>query len=207
MTETKEKTAGMGRGGRREGSGRKPIPNGVSVNLLLTPEQKDTLKKVGGRQWLRGTLDSLRLNALPKEALLIEGEAEGAFRIPFQDFSVQAGFPSPAESYAHDKVDLNKLLVDVPAATFLVKAAGDSMISAGIDDGDLLVLDRSKQARHGDIVIMRINDDFTVKRLFNKDGVLKLEPSSPDPVFKDIYPNEDDEWAVVGVVTYVIKHL
>ncbi|MCD8339237.1 MAG: translesion error-prone DNA polymerase V autoproteolytic subunit [Burkholderiales bacterium] len=127
--------------------------------------------------------------------------------MPYLDFSVQAGFPSPAEAYIKEKVDLNQLLVGVPAATFLLRASGNSMVSAGISDGDLLVLDRSKEPRHGDIVIMRVNDDFTVKRLYNKDGVLKLEAESPDPAYTDIYPGENDEWVAVGVVTYVIKQV
>ncbi|MDP0763379.1 S24 family peptidase, partial [Klebsiella pneumoniae] len=72
---------------------------------------------------------------------------------PFFADLVQCGFPSPAQDYVEKRIDLNELLVQHPSATYFVKAAGDSMIDAGIDEGDLLVVDSARKAEHGDIVI------------------------------------------------------
>ena len=79
--------------------------------------------------------------------------------------SVVAGFPSPAEQYQEPPLDLNELLVKRPAATFFVRVQGDSMIGAGINDGDLLVVDRSLRPASGDVIIASVDGDFTVKTL------------------------------------------
>ena len=79
--------------------------------------------------------------------------------------SVVAGFPSPAEQYMEPPLDLNELLVKRPAATYFVRVSGDSMIGAGINDGDILVVDRSLRPADGDIIIACVDGDFTVKRL------------------------------------------
>lgn len=76
-----------------------------------------------------------------------------------------AAFPSPAQDYVEKRIDLNELLVQHPSATYFVKAAGDSMIDAGIDEGDLLVVDSARKAEHGDIVIAAVGGEFTVKKL------------------------------------------
>lgn len=75
------------------------------------------------------------------------------------------------------------------------------MNKAGMDDGDLLIVDRSMQAHNNDIVIMRIDDEFTVKRLHKENGTIYLSPES----YKPIYPEQGQEWALIGVVTYTIK--
>jgi DNA polymerase V len=79
--------------------------------------------------------------------------------------SVVAGFPSPAEQYLEPPLDLNELLIKRPAATYFVRVEGDSMIGAGIHDGDLLVVDRSLRPASGDIIIASVDGDFTVKTL------------------------------------------
>ena len=79
--------------------------------------------------------------------------------------SVVAGFPSPAEQYLEPPLDLNELLVKRPAATYFVRVEGDSMIEAGIHDGDLLVVDRSLRPASGDVIIASVDGDFTVKTL------------------------------------------
>jgi DNA polymerase V len=101
--------------------------------------------------------------------------------------SVVAGFPSPAEQYLEPPLDLNELLVKRPAATYFVRVEGDSMIEAGIHDGDLLVVDRSLRPASGDVIIASVDGDFTVKmlRLGNRDeGIgnrdeIRLEPANP----------------------------
>ena len=79
--------------------------------------------------------------------------------------SVVAGFPSPAEQYLEPPLDLNELLVKRPAATYFVRVEGDSMVGAGIHDGDLLVVDRSLRPANGDVIIASVDGDFTVKTL------------------------------------------
>ena len=93
--------------------------------------------------------------------------------------SVVAGFPSPAEQYQETPLDLNELLVKRPAATFFVKVQGDSMVGAGICDGDLLVVDRSLRPADGDVIVASVDGDFTVKTYRrDKDGI-RLEPANP----------------------------
>ena len=94
--------------------------------------------------------------------------------------SVVAGFPSPAEQYPETPLDLNELLVKRPAATYFVRVQGDSMCGAGINDGDLLVVDRSLRPADGDIIIVSVDGDFTVKRYRSKGGKIALEPANPN---------------------------
>ena len=92
--------------------------------------------------------------------------------------SVVAGFPSPAEQYHEPPLDLNELLVKRPAATYFVRVEGDSMIGAGIHEGDLLVVDRSLHPANGDIIIASIDGDFTVKTYRKDKGGIRLEPAN-----------------------------
>ena len=116
--------------------------------------------------------------------------------------AVVAGFPSPAEQYLEQPLDLNELLVKRPAATFFVRVEGDSMDGAGIHDGDLLVVDRSLRAANGDIVIACIDGDFTVKT-FRRDVLgTRLEPANPD--YPVIRLTSGDELQFFGTVTAVI---
>lgn len=92
--------------------------------------------------------------------------------------SVVAGFPSPAEQYHEPPLDLNELLVKHPAATYFVRVEGDSMIGAGIHEGDLLVVDRSLYPANGDIIIASIDGDFTVKTYRKDKGGIRLEPAN-----------------------------
>ena len=116
--------------------------------------------------------------------------------------TVVAGFPSPAEQYQEQPLDLNELLVKRPAATFFVRVQGDSMIGAGINDGDLLVVDRSLRPVSGDIIIACIDGDFTVKRYRRDKGGIRLEPSNP--AFPTITLKPDQELDYFGKVTACI---
>lgn len=111
------------------------------------------------------------------------------------------GFPSPAEPYMDSPLDLNRLLVKKPAATFFVRAAGDSMLGAGIHPGDILVVDRSLEAREGDVVVACVNGEFTVKHLSLKGGPALL-PANPK--YRPITFQGEAELTVFGVVTSVI---
>ena len=101
--------------------------------------------------------------------------------------SVVAGFPSPAEQYLEPPLDLNEFLIKRPAATYFVRVEGDSMIGAGIHDGDLLVVDRSLRPASGDVIIASVDGDFSVKTLrLREEGngkreekEIRLEPANP----------------------------
>lgn len=116
--------------------------------------------------------------------------------------SVSAGFPSPAEDYMESKLDLNDLLIKNPAATFFVRVIGDSMIDAGLNSSDILVVDRSLDPKDGSIVIAVINGDLTVKRLsYQKDSIF-LVPENK--FYKPIKITDDMNFEVWGVVRSVI---
>ena len=124
--------------------------------------------------------------------------------IPLFSDAVPAGFPSPATDYCERKLDLNELCIQKPAATYFVRAQGDSMIDAGIFPGDVLVIDRSIEASHGDIVIASINGELTVKLLETRPQK-RLVPmnSQHAPV---VIPEEVD-LEIFGVATNVIHNL
>jgi DNA polymerase V len=117
---------------------------------------------------------------------------------------VSAGFPSPAADFVEQALDLNELCIQRPAATFFVRVAGESMIEAGIQPEDVLVVDRSLKARHGDIVIASIHGEMTVKVLELRPRV-RLVPRHPD--YAPIEVSEDSDFEVFGVVTGVVRRL
>ena len=124
---------------------------------------------------------------------------------PFYDCSVSAGFPSPADDSGSTTMDLNKHLVKNAPATFFVRASGESMLDAGIHDGDLLVVDRSLTAKHQDIVIAAVNGDLTVKRLVQNHNKTTLKAENPK--FSNIELTSEMAVSVWGVVTNVIHNL
>ncbi len=118
--------------------------------------------------------------------------------------AVSAGFPSPASDYCERKLDLNELCVKKPAATYFVRAQGDSMIDVGIFPGDVLVVDRSLNAQHGDIVIASFAGELTVKKL-ETNPVTKLVPMNKQ--YQPISIPEGAELEIFGVATTVIHSL
>ena len=116
--------------------------------------------------------------------------------------SVSAGFPSPATDYMENKLDLNEYLIKHPAATFIVKAKGLSMMDAGILSGDLLIVDRSITPKSNDIVIASIFGDLTVKKLQKKENSLFLLSANSE--YPSIEVKEEMECFIWGIVTYII---
>ncbi len=125
--------------------------------------------------------------------------------IPFFEEAVAAGFPSPAAGEVNHSLNLMDLCVKHPQATFFIRARGESMIGAGISDGDVLVVDRALQARNGDIVIAAVHGEFTVKRLEMLDGKVRLLPENPQFAPIEITPEVGAEF--FGVVSSVVKLL
>ena len=125
---------------------------------------------------------------------------------PLMSSSVVAGFPSPAEQYIERALDLNELLVARPAATYFVRADGDSMSGAGIRSGDLLVVDRSLEPEDGSVVIACVDGEFTVKTLRrDPSGGVRLEAANP--AYPPIRFSGEMELRVFGVVTAVVRRL
>ena len=118
---------------------------------------------------------------------------------------ISAGFPSPADDFKEIRISLDKELVKNPEATFYARVSGESMIEAGIDDGDLLVIDRSLNPENGKIGICMIDGDFTVKRIKKTKGRLYLLPENKK--YEAIELKEENELIIWGIVAYVIKKL
>ncbi|MDA8938703.1 translesion error-prone DNA polymerase V autoproteolytic subunit [Flavobacteriaceae bacterium] len=116
---------------------------------------------------------------------------------------ISAGFPSPADDFKETRISLDRELVKNKEATFYARVSGDSMIGAGLDDGDLLVIDRSKNPVNGKIAICLIDGEFTVKRIKKEKNKLYLMPENKN--YKPIELKEENELIIWGVVEYVIK--
>lgn len=146
------------------------------------------------KEHVNGLAESIRDVLLPDMSTKLE--------LPLQNCSVPAGFPSPAEDYVEHKLDLNSYLVTHPAATFFVRASGNSMTGANIHDGDLLIVDRSIEAAHNDIVIAVVLGEITVKRLHYLRGEIALVPENDS--YQTIFINEHSDLHIWGVVTNAI---
>jgi len=183
------------RGGQRPGAGRKSGtgPFGeptqpIRVPLSLLPSVKALLSRSGKQP---GGLAILPFTVHPTKLSL-----------PMFSGKVAAGFPSPADDYVEKSLDLNELLVQKPAATFFVRAEGESMLGAGIHPNDILVVDRSIEPVPGKIVICALNGELTVKRLERDGDHWKLK--AENPAYADIVIHAELEMVILGVVTNVI---
>ena len=116
---------------------------------------------------------------------------------------VSAGFPSPAQDYIDKKIDMNEHLISNECATFIVKVGSLSMKNAGIDIDDELIVDRSLNAKHDDIVVALIDNDFTVKRLKIEQHRTWLKAENPD--YDDIHLKDGQQLIIWGVVTFILK--
>lgn len=117
--------------------------------------------------------------------------------------TVQGGFPSPAEDFYQPRVDLNELLIHQPEATFFMRIRGVSMRDAGIDDGDYVIIDRSLAPKHGSLVVAIIDNEFTLKQLYQKHDRLQLLSANPD--FAPIELKDQQQLQIWGVVTWTFK--
>jgi DNA polymerase V len=116
---------------------------------------------------------------------------------------ISAGFPSPADDFKETRISLDRELVKNKEATFYARVSGDSMVGAGLDDGDLIVIDRSKNPENGKIAVCLVDGDFTVKRIKKEKNKMYLIPENKK--YKAIELKEENELIVWGVVEYVIK--
>jgi len=116
---------------------------------------------------------------------------------------ISAGFPSPAADYAEDDLDLNHYLVQNKPATFMFTVKGDSMLGAGICDGDKVVVDKALKPKHKDIVVAVVDGEYTIKRLYQSRGRIELQPENPS--YQAITFNEGSELQIWGVVVGVVR--
>jgi DNA polymerase V len=123
--------------------------------------------------------------------------------LPYAGRQITAGFPSPAEDYLEPALDLNKVLIKNPSATFYGRVKGLSMKDAGVDHDDLLVIDKSLEYRNNALAVCFLNGEFTLKRIRRINGQLYLMPANRD--YEPIPVTEDAEFMVWGIVTYIIK--
>lgn len=132
-------------------------------------------------------------------------ETNSELELEYFDSGIRAGFPSPAQDYAGDTIDLNKDLIQHPASTFYGRVVGDSMAEEGISEGDILVIDKSIEPEDGDLAVCCLDGDFTLKRIrFDRvAGKLFLMPSNHNYAPIEVTP--ENEFMVWGVVLYTIK--
>ena len=128
--------------------------------------------------------------------------AKVKIELPLYTAQVPAGFPSPGEDHVDQSLDLNEHLIRHPAATFYARAKGDSMLGAGIHDGDLLVVDRAVEARDGSVIIAAVDGELTVKRFRHRAGRVALMPDNNR--YPAIVITDQTDFKVWGVVIHVI---
>jgi umuD protein len=124
--------------------------------------------------------------------------------LQYADVGIRVGFPSPAQDYISESIDLNRELIDHPASTFYARVVGDSMAEEGITEGDILVIDKSVEPEHGDLAVCCLDGEFTLKRLrFLEEGGICLMPSNRR--YRPIHVTDGSSFTVWGVVIYTIK--
>jgi len=187
-------------GGLRTGAGRKKGSSvyGETTKAIRVPESMitDVQTMLDQRKQLFASF-----NTFPS-VISYPSDSPKQYNTPLFSGKVAAGFPSPADDYIEKTLDLNDLLIQKPAATFFVRASGESMLGAGIHPNDILVVDRSITPVVGKIVICALNDELTVKRLKSMGDEVIL--GAENPAYSDIVIQEGTELMIWGVVTNVI---
>ena len=138
-----------------------------------------------------------------KNLTIYKVDAESHLPLPYADEGIRAGFPSPAQDYMELAIDLNKELIKHPTSTFYGRVVGDSMKDEGIEEGDILVIDKSLELMDDDLAVCFIDGDFTVKRVRLESDAEWLVPSNAK--YPPIKVTKDNEFMVWGIVTYTIK--
>ena len=190
-------------GGKRQGAGRK-AKFGEPTAIMRVPESAkpvviDFLNQLEKQLAQKRQVEPTWPSHLTPVKL---AENPPAFKVPLFGHTIRAGFPSPADDYVVESLDLNDFLMPRKEASFLLKVKGESMIDAGIHDGDILVVDKSMSATDGRVVIVALDGQFTVKTLEKKRGKIRLIPANPE--FAPIEIKDEQELQVWGVVTSVI---
>ncbi len=136
---------------------------------------------------------------------IYSSDTEIHLELPLSSSGISAGFPSPAQDSSDLKLDLNRELVQNPASTFYARVSGVSMIGDGVDDGDLLVIDRSIAPYSGALAVCYIDGEFTLKRFQNEGSYGLLVPANPD--YQPIKVTAENDFMIWGIVRYLIKKM
>lgn len=214
-TPSSSSSSGATRGGARAGAGRPKgqgrwgeptttvrVPQSqVSAIKNWLDELADLNSVINNPQGLPDP-DQLATAGLTR---LLPSEINSMLPLVLYSGRIAAGFPSPADDYADERIDLNRHLIRHKEATFFLRVQGDSMLGAGIHDGDLLIVDRAITATDGKVVIAALDGELTVKRLSLRGEVVRLVPENP--AYPVIEVNQDQDLVIWGVVTNVIHAL
>ena len=138
-----------------------------------------------------------------KNITIYSTDTKSKLELPLVDSGISAGFPSPAEDFLDSSIDLNKELIKNPSTTFYGRVRGDSMINAGLNDGDLLIIDKSLEPVNDKIAVCFIDGEFTVKRIKIEKDIVWLVAENDN--YKPIKVTADNEFLIWGIVTTVIK--
>jgi DNA polymerase V len=142
------------------------------------------------------------MTSMAQVTQIFKADSSIPIALPLYLSTIKAGFPSAADDYLDQKLDLNEYLIKHPTATFFVKVKGDSMTGAGIHSGDILIVDRSLQAQDKKIVVAILNGEFTVKRLHKNKDKMRLLPENPN--YEPIEVLQGADFEIWGVVVHVI---
>lgn len=134
---------------------------------------------------------------------IYRADTESDLSLPFADMGIKAGFPSPAQNFMDLSIDLNNELIRHPASTFYGRVKGDSMIDAGVNDGDILIIDKSLEPKNGDMAVCFVDGEFTIKYIKIEKTVIWLVPANK--LYKPIKVTEENDFLIWGIVTYSIK--
>ncbi|EMT0929195.1 translesion error-prone DNA polymerase V autoproteolytic subunit [Acinetobacter baumannii] len=193
-------------GGARENAGRKAQFNEPTKVIRVPESQVNFIKN-----WLLNNVKTDNQTDFTSKLKIqqVHPNNDKIYHIPLATERVAAGFPSPAQDDIEQALDLNEYLIRNENATFIVKANSLSMLDAGIDIDDPLIVDRSIPAKSGDIVIALIDNDFTVKRLMidTQFQPPKVWLKAENPDYQNIYIEEGQELVIWGVVTYNLKRM
>ena len=137
------------------------------------------------------------------ELQLFKADTNTALALPYIEQGINAGFPSPADDFLDISIDLNKELIQNKDATYFARVNGNSMIDAGINDGDLLIIDKSIEPSNGKAAVCFIDGEFTIKWLNITKDVIWLTPANKN--FKPIKVTKDNDFMIYGIITYIIK--
>lgn len=190
----------MSHGGKRNGAGRKAMAEATQVIRVPVSAVTDIRAYLESRNQQTGSAGLGE--ALAQHDIFQLSPIATDCKLPLFSSKVAAGFPSPADDYVDKWLDLNDLLVPEKESTFFVRVKGESMRDANIHPGDLLIVDRSREAKDGDIVIAVLDGELTVKRLSLSGTVVALIPANPE--FPTITLKDGQELLVWGIVTHSV---
>lgn len=134
---------------------------------------------------------------------IYSSDTSSELELPYANEGINAGFPSPAQDFINESIDLNRELIDHPASTFYGRVVGNSMIKEGIEEGDVLIIDRSIEPYNKDLAVCCIDGEFTLKRIHLESDKAWLIPSNE--LYDPILVTPDNQFVIWGIVTYVIK--